>query len=123
MLDMLLKDANGKQIVLNQNPLTKEITITVIDKKTQKQKIYKDKRLVARLFEQCLQEGKDMWKYMLWYDGGFLRDSADLGYTFESEEEAEDEAEIAMEDYMDKWESDDCDDIDKDLFEVRITEV
>lgn len=54
MLDMLLKDANGKQIVLNQNPLTKEITITVIDKKTQKQKIYKDKRLVARLFEQCL---------------------------------------------------------------------
>lgn len=64
-----------------------------------------------------------MWKYMLWYDGGFLRDSTDLGYTFESEEEAEDEAEIAMEDYMDKWESDDCDDIDKDLFEVRITEV
>lgn len=54
MLDMLLKDANGKQIVLNQNPLTKEITITVIDKKTQKQKIYKDKHLVTRLFEQCL---------------------------------------------------------------------
>ena len=29
-----------------------------------------------------------MFKYNLYYDGGFLRDSADLGYTFETEEEA-----------------------------------
>ena len=65
MLDMLLKDANGKQIVLNQNPLTKEITITVIDKKTQKRKIYKDKRLVARLFEQCLQEERYVEIYVM----------------------------------------------------------
>lgn len=54
MLAMLLKDEDGKQIILNQNPLTKEMSITVIDKKTQKQKIYKDKHLVTRLFEQCL---------------------------------------------------------------------
>ena len=27
-----------------------------------------------------------MYKYILYYDGGFLRDSADLGYTFETEE-------------------------------------
>lgn len=35
---MLLKDDNGKQIILNQNPLTKEINIAVIDKQTQKTK-------------------------------------------------------------------------------------
>ena len=29
-----------------------------------------------------------MWKYIIIYDGGFLRDSADLGYTYETEEEA-----------------------------------
>ena len=54
MLDMLLKDANGKQIVLNQNPLTKEISITVIDRVTQKRREYKNKRLVAKLFAECL---------------------------------------------------------------------
>lgn len=51
---MLLKDSDGKQIVLNQNPLTKQITITVIDKATQNQREYKNKRLVARLFAECL---------------------------------------------------------------------
>ena len=30
-----------------------------------------------------------MFKYILYYDGGFLRDSADLGYTYETEEEAQ----------------------------------
>ena len=38
-----------------------------------------------------------MFKYILYYDGGFLRDSADLGYTFESEEEAQEEAEMEIE--------------------------
>ena len=51
---MLLKDENGKQIVLNQNPLTKEISITVIDRVTQKRREYKNKRLVAKLFVECL---------------------------------------------------------------------
>lgn len=51
---MLLKELNGKQIVLNQNSLTKQITITVIDRATQKQREYKNKRLVARLFTECL---------------------------------------------------------------------
>lgn len=51
---MLLKDSDGKQIVLNQNPLTKQITITVIDKAIQNQREYKNKRLVARLFAECL---------------------------------------------------------------------
>ena len=29
-----------------------------------------------------------MYKYELWYDGGLLRDSGDLGYIYETEEEA-----------------------------------
>ena len=38
-----------------------------------------------------------MFKYKLYYDGGFLRDSADLGYTFESEEEAQEDAKMEIE--------------------------
>ena len=64
-----------------------------------------------------------MWKYKLWYDGGFLRDSEDLGYTFETEEEAMEEAKTAMEEYINDWEIESCQDIDRDLFEIRITEV
>ena len=64
-----------------------------------------------------------MWKYELWYDGGFLRESEDLGYTFGTEEEANKEAKMAMEEYVNDWEIDGCDDIDKDLFEVEIKEV
>ena len=52
-----------------------------------------------------------MFKYKLYYDGGFLRDSAGLGYTFESEEEAQEDAEM-----------DGCE-YDKKLFEVIIEEV
>lgn len=54
IMDMLLKDANGKQILLIQNPLTKQITITVIDRATRKRREYKNKRLVAKLFTECL---------------------------------------------------------------------
>lgn len=64
-----------------------------------------------------------MWKYKLWYDGGFLRDSAELGYTFETEEDVNEEAKMAMEEYVNDWEIDGCDDIDMDLFEVEIKEV
>ena len=63
-----------------------------------------------------------MWKYKLWYDGGFLRDSADNGYTYETEEDANEEAKAAMEEYMNDWEIEGCNDIDKDLFEAEITE-
>ena len=51
---MLLKDTNGKQIVLNQNPLTKEISVTVIDKKTRKRREYRNKQIIYKLFAECI---------------------------------------------------------------------
>lgn len=54
VISMLLKDADGKQIVLNQNPLTKDISITVIDKATQKHRTYKNKRMIRKLFAKCI---------------------------------------------------------------------
>lgn len=53
---MLLKDENGKQIVLNQNPLTKELSITVIDKITQKRREYRNKKMICKLFTECVKE-------------------------------------------------------------------
>ena len=63
-----------------------------------------------------------MFKYKLYYDGGFLRDSADLGYTFESEEEAQEDAEMEIESRIVDWEIDGCE-YDKKWFEVIIEEV
>ena len=63
-----------------------------------------------------------MFKYKLYYDGGFLRDSVDLGYTFESEEEAQEDAEMEIESRIVDWELDGCE-YDKELFEVIIEEV
>jgi len=51
---MLLKDENGKQIVFNQNPLTKELSITVIDKITRKRRTYRNKKMICRLFADCI---------------------------------------------------------------------
>lgn len=53
---MLLKDENGKQIVLNQNPLTKELSITVIDKITRKRRTYRNKKMICKLFAECVKE-------------------------------------------------------------------
>lgn len=53
---MLLKDENGKQIVLNQNPLTKELSITVIDKETRKCRTYRNKKMICKLFTECVKE-------------------------------------------------------------------
>ena len=63
-----------------------------------------------------------MFKYKLYYDGGFLRDSVDLGYMFESEEEAQEDAEMEIESRISDWELDyvEC---EKELFEVIIEEV
>ena len=63
-----------------------------------------------------------MFKYKLYYDGGFLRDSAGLGYTFESEEEAQEDGEMEIESRITDWEIDGCE-YDKELFEVIIKEV
>ena len=36
-------------------------------------------------------------------DGGLLRDSGDLGYIYETEEEANEEVKVTMEEYIENW--------------------
>lgn len=62
-----------------------------------------------------------MFKYILYYDGGFLCDSADLGYTFETEEEAFDESEMEIESRITNWEIDGVE-YERELFEVIVDE-
>lgn len=63
-----------------------------------------------------------MWKYIIIYDGGFLRDSADLGYIYETEEEAREESEFAKETYMNDWDIEGSE-YDPDDFEIEIKEI
>ena len=63
-----------------------------------------------------------MYKYKLYYDGGFLRDSVDLGYTFESEEEAQEDAEMEIESRISDWEVGGVE-YERELLEVIIEEV
>ena len=63
-----------------------------------------------------------MFKYKLYYDGGFLRDSGDLGYMFETEEEAQEDAEMEIESRISDWEIDGVE-YERELFEVIIEEV
>ena len=63
-----------------------------------------------------------MYKYKLWYDGGFLRDSEEIGYTFETEGDAIEEVEIAMEEYMNDWNIEGSE-YEKELFNYEIIEV
>lgn len=63
-----------------------------------------------------------MYKYKLWYDGGFLRDSEEIGYIFETEREAIEEVEIVMEEYMNDWNIEGSE-YEKELFNYEIVEV
>ena len=65
-----------------------------------------------------------MYKYKIYYDGGLLCDSSEMneGYTFETEEEAKEDAEMEIESRITDWEIDGCE-YDKELFEVIIEEV
>lgn len=54
MDDMLLKDNKEKQIVLNQNLLTKQLSITVYNKITKKKITYTDHKKMCILFAQCV---------------------------------------------------------------------
>ena len=63
-----------------------------------------------------------MFKYKLYYDGGFLQDSADLGYTFDIEKEAQEDAEMEIESRIADWELDGVE-YERELFEVIIEEV
>lgn len=54
MNDMLLKDTKEKQIVLNQDLLTKQLSITVYNKITKKKIIYTNPKRMCVLFAQCV---------------------------------------------------------------------
>ena len=63
------------------------------------------------------------YKYMLWYDGGFFRDSSDFDWgVYDTYEEAQEDAELAKDEYIDGWKMED-EEYDPDLFEVEIEEV
>lgn len=53
---MLLKDTPEMQVVLNKGILEKRFSVTVINKKTRKQRTYKDKRLMLNLIGKCIEE-------------------------------------------------------------------
>lgn len=65
-----------------------------------------------------------MYKYKIYYDGGLLCDSSEMneGYTFETEEEVKEDAEMEIESRIVDWKIDGCE-YDKELFEVIIEEV
>ena len=64
-----------------------------------------------------------MFKYIIWHDGGFLRDSGDFEWgLFDSYDEAEEEANNAKEEYMRDWDIEGSE-YDSDDFEIEIVEV
>ena len=64
-----------------------------------------------------------MFKYIISYDGGFLRDSEDFEWgLFNSYDEAEEEANNAKEEYMRDWDIEGSE-YDPDDFCIKIEEV
>lgn len=64
-----------------------------------------------------------MFKYIISYDGGFLRDSSDFEWgLFNSYDEAEEEANNAREEYMRDWDVEGSE-YDPDDFCIEIEEV
>lgn len=59
-----------------------------------------------------------MWTAKLYYDGGWLETIG--GY--ETEDEAQEEANVDIESYINDWESEGCE-AERELFEVIIEEV
>ena len=56
METMLLKDDSEMQIILNRGLLSKSFSVTVIDKRTRKQRDYESKRLMLKLIKKCIKE-------------------------------------------------------------------
>ena len=53
---MLLKDNSEMQVILNKGVLDKRFSVTVINKKTRKQRTYKDKKSMIDLIGKCIRE-------------------------------------------------------------------
>lgn len=56
METMLLKDTPEMQVVLNKGILEKCFSVTVINKKTRKQRTYRNRKLVVDLIARCIKE-------------------------------------------------------------------
>lgn len=56
METMLLKDTSEIQITLNKGLLDKHFSVTVINKRTRKQRTYKDKKIMLNLISECIKE-------------------------------------------------------------------
>ena len=52
---ILLKDTPEMQVILNKDILEKNFSVTVINKKTRKQRTYKDKKLILALIDKCIK--------------------------------------------------------------------
>lgn len=64
-----------------------------------------------------------MYKYVLDYDGGFLRDSSDFEWgIYETKEEAQEDAELAKESYMEGWDLEGSE-YEEELFSYEILEI
>ena len=51
---MLLQDNKERQVVLGQNPYTKEFTVAVYNKETGKKRVYKTKKMMRKLICECI---------------------------------------------------------------------
>lgn len=56
METMLIKDTTEMQVVLNKGILEKRFSVTVINKKTRKQRTYRNKKLMIDLINRCIRE-------------------------------------------------------------------
>lgn len=56
METMLLKDTPEMQVILNKGILEKRFSVTVINKKTRKQRTYKNRKLIIDLIARCIKE-------------------------------------------------------------------
>ena len=51
---MLLQDNKERQVILEQNPLTKEFCIVIYDKVTQKKRTYRNQKTMHKLICECI---------------------------------------------------------------------
>ena len=54
VIRMLLQDNKERQVVLGQNPHTKEFTVAVYNKETGKKRVYKTKKMMHKLICECI---------------------------------------------------------------------
>ena len=51
---MLLQDTKERQVVLGQNPCTKQFSVAVYNKETGKKRVYKSQKMMHKLICECI---------------------------------------------------------------------